>query len=327
MEIETLQSEVNGRPTCEIYQTKVKECESLKRNILEMQVSSSKLQHKMNRKQFTSEHLDRSDSCVQTEQNDADALQASGAAAILDEHVQKTSSHLLSTNTHQETLVPNDESLDFESATDEFIVSMCPSGVEDCSIDPASHENFEKTHHHHYHHQHHHHHNNHPNNRDSGVSCDDDAFFVPLKQNIQTFGIEHHPVSTTTIDTAADVDVGHECSLKQMKSLEINGTCISDNTPNQQQQEQQQQQQQISEQFISEDVQMLNDPDVQREEELVAFKEECSRLFDSNLQMKNQINALQIKLSHGGVAMTSNLFIFLPIIIGLIGYIIISPYL
>lgn len=72
------------------------------------------------------------------------------------------------------------------------------------------------------------------------------------------------------------------------------------------------------------DIAMLNDPDVQREEELVAFKEECARLLEHNSLMKNEISDLQTRLRNGTPIWT--MLIYVMPIVAFIGYII-SPYL
>lgn len=73
------------------------------------------------------------------------------------------------------------------------------------------------------------------------------------------------------------------------------------------------------------DIAMLTDPNVEREEELVAFKEECSRLQDDNLYMKNQISEMQSRL-RSGPRMSQNAMYIAPLI-AIIGYLLISPYL
>lgn len=293
------------RPTVEVYQEKIKECEDLKRELIELQISSSKLQHQINKQQFSAENLSRSDSCVQTEHSDCATGVDKLTAAQLNEHVQKNNnSHLLTTGFHQETSLEPNEMTEFDS--DELVVSMCPSGVEDCSIGPSeiNSEHFNMVH---------------QSNRDSGVNCDDDAFFINSKQQIQTLGVDHH-------NKSLDTD-GNSCE-EQISSLDTNGSrCISDTIPPTSSTTKAHTLPEHHDTVVADDMKMLNDPDVQREEELIAFKEECSRLFEDNLQMKYHINELQTKLSHGGIGMASNLFIIAPIIFCLIGYIIISPYL
>lgn len=72
------------------------------------------------------------------------------------------------------------------------------------------------------------------------------------------------------------------------------------------------------------DIAMLNDPDVQREEELIAFKEECARLLEHNSVMKNEISDLQTRLKNGTPIWA--MLVYVMPFVAVIGYLI-SPYL
>lgn len=75
------------------------------------------------------------------------------------------------------------------------------------------------------------------------------------------------------------------------------------------------------------DIAMLTDPNVEREEELVAFKEECSRLLDDNLHMKKEMHEMQSRLAAGAPNMLSNNLMYIAPLFAIIGYFLISPYL
>lgn len=73
---------------------------------------------------------------------------------------------------------------------------------------------------------------------------------------------------------------------------------------------------------VAGDVKMLCDPNVEREEQLIAFKEHCAELTKSNLQLKNQMNELQ-KLSNSSP--TPRLFFVVPIALIIISWLVL-PY-
>lgn len=77
---------------------------------------------------------------------------------------------------------------------------------------------------------------------------------------------------------------------------------------------------------VVDDMKMLCDPNVEREEQLIAFKEHCAELTKSNLLMKNQLNELQMKLSNGHSIISTRLAVVAPIAIVIICWLIL-PYL
>lgn len=77
---------------------------------------------------------------------------------------------------------------------------------------------------------------------------------------------------------------------------------------------------------VADDMKMLCDPNVEREEQLIAFKEHCSELTKSNLLLKNQLNELQVKLSNGHSLISTRLAVVAPIAIVIICWLIL-PYL
>lgn len=76
---------------------------------------------------------------------------------------------------------------------------------------------------------------------------------------------------------------------------------------------------------VADDMKMLCDPNIEREEQLIAFKEHCAELTESNLLLKNQLNEIQMKLSNGH-SMISNRYAIAAIAIVIICWLIL-PYL
>lgn len=78
---------------------------------------------------------------------------------------------------------------------------------------------------------------------------------------------------------------------------------------------------------VADDMKMLCDPNIEREEQLIAFKEHCAELTETNLLLKNQLNELQTKSSMIGHSTISNrLAVVGPIAIVIICWLIL-PYL
>lgn len=77
---------------------------------------------------------------------------------------------------------------------------------------------------------------------------------------------------------------------------------------------------------VADDMKMLCDPNIEREEQLIAFKEHCAELTKSNLLLKNQLNELQMKLSNGHSMISNRLAVVAPIAIVIICWLIL-PYL
>lgn len=78
---------------------------------------------------------------------------------------------------------------------------------------------------------------------------------------------------------------------------------------------------------VADDMKMLCDPNIEREEQLIAFKERCAELTTSNLLLKNQMNDLQSKFAAGGHGIISNrMAIIAPIAVAIICWLIL-PYL
>jgi len=77
---------------------------------------------------------------------------------------------------------------------------------------------------------------------------------------------------------------------------------------------------------VADDMKMLCDPNIEREEQLIAFKEHCAELTKSNLQMKNQLNELQMKLSNGHSIISNRLAVIAPVAVVIICWLIL-PYL
>lgn len=78
------------------------------------------------------------------------------------------------------------------------------------------------------------------------------------------------------------------------------------------------------EKIIENDIKLMTDPDIQREEELILFKEQCAKLGEENVQLKRQINDVLLKTN--GISINSLLAIGVPMFAILI-YLFISPYL
>ncbi len=76
---------------------------------------------------------------------------------------------------------------------------------------------------------------------------------------------------------------------------------------------------------VADDMKMLCDPNIEREEQLIAFKEHCAELTKSNLSLKNQLNDVQMKLSNGHSIISNRLAIVAPIAIVIICWLIL-PY-
>lgn len=81
-----------------------------------------------------------------------------------------------------------------------------------------------------------------------------------------------------------------------------------------------------SDDSVADDMQMLCDPNIEREEQLIAFKERCAELTTSNLQLKSQMNDLQTKLSNGHPIFTNRMAMLAPIVVAIICWLIL-PYL
>lgn len=77
---------------------------------------------------------------------------------------------------------------------------------------------------------------------------------------------------------------------------------------------------------VADDMKMLCDPNIEREEQLIAFKERCAELTTSNLQLKNQMNELQSKSASGHVVISNRMAIVAPIVVAIICWLIL-PYL
>lgn len=77
---------------------------------------------------------------------------------------------------------------------------------------------------------------------------------------------------------------------------------------------------------VVDDMKMLCDPNVEREEQLIAFKEHCAELTKANLLMKNQLNEMQMNLSNGHSVISTRLAVVAPIAIVIICWLIL-PYL
>ncbi|XP_037033960.1 sarcolemmal membrane-associated protein-like [Bradysia coprophila] len=77
---------------------------------------------------------------------------------------------------------------------------------------------------------------------------------------------------------------------------------------------------------VADDMKMLCDPNIEREEQLIAFKERCAELTTSNLQLKNQMNDMQLKLSNGHAIISNRMAIIAPIAVAIICWLIL-PYL
>lgn len=78
------------------------------------------------------------------------------------------------------------------------------------------------------------------------------------------------------------------------------------------------------ERIIENDIKLMTDPDIQREEELILFKEQCAKLSEENVHLKMQINDVLMKTN--GISINSLLAIGVPLFAVII-YLFISPYL
>lgn len=76
-------------------------------------------------------------------------------------------------------------------------------------------------------------------------------------------------------------------------------------------------------QIIDSDMPMMIDPNVQREEELILFKEKCAQLTDDLLRAKAQMDQLK---SNGSQYSTTTMFMMMAPIVALVSYLLISPY-
>lgn len=74
------------------------------------------------------------------------------------------------------------------------------------------------------------------------------------------------------------------------------------------------------------DMKMLCDPNVEREEQLIAFKEHCAELTESNLLLKNQLNDMQMRLLNGQSIISNRMAIVAPIAVVILCWLIL-PYL
>lgn len=77
--------------------------------------------------------------------------------------------------------------------------------------------------------------------------------------------------------------------------------------------------------IIESDMKMMTDPDVQREEELILFKEQCAKLTEDNVHLKRQMSDIMMKTN--GVSANTLLAIGVPMVAVIIYSLFISPYL
>lgn len=77
---------------------------------------------------------------------------------------------------------------------------------------------------------------------------------------------------------------------------------------------------------VDDDMKMLCDPNIEREEQLIAFKEHCAELTKTNLQLKNNLNELQTKLSYGQSVISNRWTAIVPVAVVIFCWLIL-PYL
>lgn len=91
-------------------------------------------------------------------------------------------------------------------------------------------------------------------------------------------------------------------------------------------------QQQLHLSDFSDDIALLTDPAVQREEQLICYKEECARLKAHAQLIEQQLAEAQKQLATGGVGgvsaagSTQPLMVYAALAVAVIGYILFSPY-
>lgn len=294
--MKTLKEELLQRPLPEDYQSKVKECNDLQQDLLEASMTTSYLRNQIKTQNPNGDAFEpRSINAVSVQTDVVDIVQIDAKLKCQDNvtAVAAITNAIPTAQTHTN----NDNDTEKQVIVQPNVTKILSNSTNENSS-TISDENI-------------------ANNLNKNIACIrcDVAIQTEFTTNENPLIIQNHCIEQLLLNDASissSSSTSSSTSSSNCGKLSINddNIVIADD---------------IEHLITKDDIKMLVDPDVQREEELIAFKENCAKLTENNLHLMTEINELKLKLDHG--QSMSKIITYIAPLLAIICYLLISPYL